>query len=84
MTAVAGKFDLIVDTVSYVHDLNPYLPTLAVNGTHVLVGYLGPLEPALNTVIMVMQRKAVAGSLIGGIAQTQEMLFFLWGSRHRL
>lgn len=76
MKAVAGTFDLIIDTVPYVHDLNPYLPTLAVNGTHVLVGYLGPLEPALNTVIMVMQRKAVAGSLIGGIAETQEMLDF--------
>ncbi|MGB8602471.1 MAG: NAD(P)-dependent alcohol dehydrogenase [Rhizomicrobium sp.] len=76
MKSVAGTFDLIIDTVPYVHDLNPYLPTLAVNGTHVLVGYLGPLEPALNTVIMVMQRKAVAGSLIGGIAETQEMLDF--------
>ena len=60
----------------YVHDLNPYIPTLATGGTPVLVGYLGPLDPALNTAPMVMNRKAVAGSLIGGIAETQEMLDF--------
>jgi len=42
----------------------------------VLVGYLGGLEPILNTVPMVLRRKSVAGSLIGGIAETQEMLDF--------
>ena len=41
-----------------------------------LVGYLGPLDPMLNTVPMIMGRKSVAGSLIGGIAETQEMLDF--------
>ncbi len=76
MAAVTGKFDLIVDTVPYVHDLNPYIPTLAVNGTLVLVGYLGPLEPPLNSAPMVMQGKTVAGSLIGGLPDTQEMLDF--------
>ena len=76
MKAVKGTLDLIVDTVPYVHDLNPYLPTLSLNGTLVLVGYLGGLEPVLNTVPMIMGRKSVAGSLIGGIAETQEMLDF--------
>ena len=76
MAAVAGHFDLIVDTVPYVHDTNPYLPTLAFKGTLVLVGYLGPLEPALNSTALVIGGKAVAGSLIGGIAATQEMLDF--------
>jgi uncharacterized zinc-type alcohol dehydrogenase-like protein len=76
MAAVAGDFDLIIDTVPYVHDVNPYVATLATSGTLVLVGYLGPLEPMLNSVPMVMGRKAVAGSLIGGIAETQEMLDF--------
>jgi alcohol dehydrogenase (NADP+) len=76
LAAVKGQFDLIIDTVPYVHDLNPYLPTLATSGTLVLVGYLGPLEPMLNTAPMVMGRKSVAGSLIGGIAETQEMLDF--------
>jgi len=76
MKAVKGQYDLIVDTVPYVHDLNPYMPTLSLNGTLVLVGYLGGLEPLLNTVPMIMGRKSVAGSLIGGIAETQEMLDF--------
>ena len=76
MTAVKGQFDLIIDTVPYAHDLNPYLPTLALNGTLVLVGYLGNLDPLLNTTPLIMGRKSVAGSLIGGIAETQEMLDF--------
>lgn len=76
MASVAGKFDLIIDTVPYVHDINPYISTLAVSGTHVIVGYLGGLEPILNTVPMIMGRKSVAASVIGGIAETQEMLDF--------
>jgi len=76
MAAVAGRFDLIIDTVPYVHDVNPYMPTLATGGTLVLVGYLGPLDPMLNSAPLVMNRNAVAGSLIGGIAETQEMLDF--------
>jgi uncharacterized zinc-type alcohol dehydrogenase-like protein len=76
MLQAAHNFDLIIDTVPYVHDINPYVATLNVSGTLVLVGYLGPLEPVLNTVPMVLRRKSVAGSLIGGIAETQEMLDF--------
>lgn len=76
MQAAQRTFDLIIDTVPYVHDVNPYLPTLATGGTMVMVGYLGPLEPALNSAALVINRKAVAGSLIGGIAETQEMLDF--------
>ena len=75
MAGVAGLFDLIIDTVPYVHDLNPYVPTLAAGGTLVMVGYLGPLE-TLGTGPLVLKRRAVAGSLIGGIAETQEMLDF--------
>ena len=76
MTSVKGKFDLIIDTVPYVHDVNPYIATLGINGTLVLVGYLGGLDPILNTVPLILGRKSVAGSLIGGIAETQEMLDF--------
>jgi uncharacterized zinc-type alcohol dehydrogenase-like protein len=76
MGAVQSRFELIIDTVPYVHDLNGYLPTLATSGTLVLVGYLGGLEPMLETVPMIMGRKSVAGSLIGGIRETQEMLDF--------
>ena len=75
MAAVAGQFDVIVDTVPYVHDVNPYVPTLASGGSLVLVGYLGPLD-TLHTGPLVVGRKSVAGSLIGGIAETQEMLDF--------
>ena len=76
MAAVKGTFDLIIDTVPYLHDLNPYIPTLSLNGTLVLVGYLGGLEPALNSMPLILGRKSVAGSVIGGIAETQEMLDF--------
>lgn len=76
MAKVAGEFDLIIDTVPYTHDLNGYLSTLTARGTLVLVGFLGELDPVLNTAQMVMGRKAISGSLIGGIAETQEMLDF--------
>jgi len=76
MKSVTGKFDLIIDTVPYIHDINPYIATLNVSGTLVIVGYLGGLDPLLNTVPLILGRKSVAGSLIGGIAETQEMLDF--------
>ena len=72
----AGRFDVIIDTVPYAHDLNPYVATLNTSGTLVVVGYLGPLDPMLVTVPMILGRRAVAGSLIGGIAETQELLDF--------
>ena len=76
MEAVKGKFDLIVDTVPYAHDLNPYVATLATSGALVLVGYLGPLDPALDTIPLIFGRKSVGGSLIGGMAETQELFDF--------
>ena len=76
MATARGQFDLIIDTVPTIHDINPYMPTLALDGALTLVGYLGPLDPMLNTVPMIMGRKSVAGSLIGGIAETQELLDF--------
>ncbi|MFI5303655.1 MAG: NAD(P)-dependent alcohol dehydrogenase [Nitrospiria bacterium] len=76
MAAVNGQFEVIIDTIPYVHDLNLYLPSLSLNGTLVLVGFLGGLEPLLNTVPLILGRKSVAGSVIGGIAETQELLDF--------
>ncbi len=76
MNTVKGKFDLIIDTVPDVHDVNPYVSTLNINGTLVLVGYLGGLEPILNTVQLILGRRSIAGSVIGGIAETQELLDF--------
>ncbi|MEI7376806.1 NAD(P)-dependent alcohol dehydrogenase [Dickeya chrysanthemi] len=76
MATVKGQFDLIIDTVPYEHDINPYMPTLTVDGTLVFVGLLGDINPMLNTVSMILGRRSVAGSCIGGIAETQEMLDF--------
>jgi uncharacterized zinc-type alcohol dehydrogenase-like protein len=76
MASVKGTFDLIIDTVPYIHDVNPYVSTLNINGTIVLVGYLGPLDPMLHSVPLILGRKSVAGSVIGSIAETQKMLDF--------
>ncbi len=76
MATAKGYFDLIIDTVPYEHDVNPYLPTLSLNGTLVLVGQVGDLSPTLSTVPLLLGRKSVAGSIIGGIAETQELLDF--------
>jgi alcohol dehydrogenase (NADP+) len=76
MKAARNQFDLIIDTVPDQHDVNPYLPTLSLNGTLVLVGLLGDLAPTLSTVPLILGRRTVAGSVIGGIAETQEMLDF--------
>ncbi|MBT8287120.1 MAG: NAD(P)-dependent alcohol dehydrogenase [Bacteroidia bacterium] len=76
MEGALNTFDIIIDTVPYEHDLNPYIATLNTNGTLVLVGYLGPLDPIVHSVPMIMGRRSVAGSLIGGIAETQQLLDF--------
>jgi alcohol dehydrogenase (NADP+) len=77
MAAVNNKYALIVDTVPYVHDVNPYMSSLSLDGTLVLVGFPGNLDnPPLNTVPLVMRRKSIAGSDIGGIAETQDLLDF--------
>ncbi len=75
MAKAANGFDLIIDTVPVRHDLNPYMPLLDVDGTLVIVGQLGPVDEP-NTVPMVLGRRRIAGSPIGGIHQTQEMLDF--------
>ncbi len=76
MKAAANRFDVVLDTVPHQHDLNPYLSTLRRDGALVLVGLLGPIEPPLESVPMLMGRRAVIGSAIGGIKETQEMLDF--------
>mgnify|MGYP005843108379 CR=1 FL=1 len=75
MARHAGTFDLILDTVSADHDINAYLSLLKLDGTLVLVG--APAQPfALSAMGLLMPRRQIAGSLIGGIAETQEMLDF--------
>jgi alcohol dehydrogenase (NADP+) len=75
MTKAQSSFDLIIDTIPARHDLNPYLPLLDVDGTLVIVGQVGPLDE-LSSVPLLLGRRRVAGSPIGGIAETQEMLDF--------
>lgn len=70
---LAGRFDLLVDTISAPHDYNRYLGMLRPLGTMVLVGV--PTEPApLSAFALVGGNKRLAGSMIGGMAETQEML----------
>lgn len=76
MAAVANTFDFIMDTVPSPHDLNPYVATLKRDATLVLVGVLEPLLSGLETMPLVGARKAITGSAIGGIAETQEMMDF--------
>jgi len=76
MEAAAETFDFLLDTVPVQHDLNPYINCLKVDGTHILVGLLEPVDPALQAGALVMKRRVLAGSLIGGIPETQEMLDF--------
>lgn len=76
MDAVAGHFDFILDTVPHQHDLNPYLATLKLNGVHVLVGLVEPVNPPVHAGGLIFGRRSVAGSLIGGIQETQEMMDF--------
>jgi uncharacterized zinc-type alcohol dehydrogenase-like protein len=76
MKAAAGQFDFLLDTIPVQHDLNPYLETLRFDGVHILVGLIEPVDPALHAANLVMKRRVLAGSLIGGIAETQEVLEF--------
>ena len=72
---LAGTFDFIIDTVSAPHDYNAYLSLLKANGTMILVGI--PDQPAAVAAgVLIMRRRKLAGSLIGGIRETQEMLDF--------
>ncbi len=76
MEAATETFDFLLDTVPVQHDLNPYLNCLKYDGTHILVGLLEPVDPALQAGALVMKRRVLAGSLIGGMPETQEVLDF--------
>jgi len=73
--SVKGTFDFILDTVSAQHDINFYLAMLKTNGVHICVGL--PEKPSeIAPFSIISGRKSLAGSSIGGIAETQEMLDF--------
>ncbi|MFV0574435.1 MAG: NAD(P)-dependent alcohol dehydrogenase [Vibrio sp.] len=75
MAAAGSSLDLIIDTVPTKHDVTPYMSLLDIDGSLVIVGQVGPLDEA-NTFPMIFGRRRVAGSLIGGIKETQEVLDF--------
>ena len=73
VASVKNSFDFILDTVSAEHDMNMYLGMLKTNGVHICVG--APSNPhKISAFALIGGRKSVAGSGIGGIAETQEML----------
>lgn len=71
----AGTFDFLLNTIPVGHDMNPYTNLLKRDSTMVIVGAVEPLDP-LHGGSLIMGRKSIAGSLIGGIKETQEMLDF--------
>ncbi|MDE8653123.1 NAD(P)-dependent alcohol dehydrogenase [Novosphingobium album (ex Liu et al. 2023)] len=76
MAAHAGSFDLIIDSVAASHDLDAYTAMLHRDGTLVLLGVPDHPHPTPNFGNLVFGRKTIAGSLIGGLPETQEMLDF--------
>lgn len=71
----AGSFDFILDTVSAQHDIAAYLDLVKLDGTLTMVG-VPPSPPPLPVGQLLMRRRSLAGSIIGGIRETQEMLDF--------
>ena len=76
MSSARRRFDFILDTVPNAHDLNPYLSTLKLDGTLVIVGQLNPLDPPILGAALMADRASIAGSGVGGIPETREMLDF--------
>ena len=76
MAAHAQSFDFILNTVAAPHDLDAFLALLKRDGTMVLVGAPATPHPSPNVFNLIMKRRSLAGSMIGGIPETQEMLDF--------
>ncbi|CCG88751.1 NAD(P)-dependent alcohol dehydrogenase [Erwinia piriflorinigrans] len=76
MAQHANSFDFILNTVAAPHDLNPFITLLRRDGTMTLVGVPEHDHPSPQVFNLVFKRRSVAGSLIGGIKETQEMLDF--------
>ncbi|CAE1150779.1 NAD(P)-dependent alcohol dehydrogenase [Serratia sp. Tan611] len=76
MAQHTNSFDFILNTVAAQHDLNPFLDLLRRDGTLTLVGAPEHDHPSPQVFNLILKRRRIAGSLIGGIAETQEMLDF--------
>jgi uncharacterized zinc-type alcohol dehydrogenase-like protein len=75
MTAAAGQFDFVLNTIPVTHDVGPYLNLLKPNGVMVIVGAIDMLD-GVHGGALAMRNRVIAGSLIGGLQETQEMLDF--------
>jgi uncharacterized zinc-type alcohol dehydrogenase-like protein len=75
LKSVKRSFDLILNTVSAEHNINDYLGLLATNGTLVVIGLPG-VPFSVNADSLLSGRRSMAGSMIGGVSETQEMLDF--------
>jgi len=76
MAQHANSFDFILNTVAASHDLDAYTALLKRDGTMCLVGAPDQAHPSPDVMALIFKRRSIAGSLIGGIAETQEMLDF--------
>lgn len=76
MASMTRQIDVIIDTVGAPHEIAAYLPILAPRGVHVLVGLPSKPHPNFHPALLVSGSKCLAGSGIGGIRETQEMLDF--------
>ena len=81
MASAAHKFDFLLDTIPKAHDLSPYMKLLNVHGTICLVGPIEPM-PSYHSRDVINGQKSIAGSGIGGIKETQEMLEY--SAKHNL
>jgi alcohol dehydrogenase (NADP+) len=82
MAKQANSFHFLLNTIPNPHDVNPYLALLKRDGTMVLVGALTALEPPLQGSSLIIGRRQLAGSVIGGMPETQEMIDFC--GRHNI
>ena len=76
MQAAQRRFDLILSTIPKSHDLNPYLRLLKRDGTYVILGAIEPLTTPIGGNVLAGRRVNVSGSMIGSIAETQDVLEF--------
>lgn len=82
METHANRFDLLLNTIPHTHDVDRYLPLLKRDATIVMLGALEPMTSGFNSGELICRRKTIAGSIIGGIRETQEMLDFC--SQHQV
>ena len=76
MAKLELKYDFLLDTIPYEHDLNPFVKLLKRDATLAVVGLLLPFSEETNNMEVIFHRRNLSGSLIGGIPETEEFLAF--------